>query len=93
MKILVLTVKQVRKYFIHYQGLDGWDKMMSIYLSSDWPYFSRVRKGMDISVKNSLEYRDSLHSVNYKDEIRYMLKRSGPLSAAKIDLGSTGKGS
>ncbi len=154
MEELVLTLKEVRKYLIHYQGLDGnnifsngdgiikyferigciqydplnvvgrnpdlvlqsrirgykadhlnkllytdrtlvdgWDKMMSIYLSSDWPYFSRVRKAMDTSVKNSLKYRDSLHAINYREEIRNILKTSGPLQAAKIDLGSTGKGS
>ncbi len=59
--------------------LDGWDKVMSIYLTSDWPYFSRYRA-------SQLEWLGSPDKpvVPYLPLIRNELRQRGPLSS--IDL-------
>jgi uncharacterized protein YcaQ len=59
--------------------LDGWDKVMSIYLTSDWPYFSRYRA-------SRLEWLGSPDKpvVPFLPLVRNELERRGPLSS--IDL-------
>lgn len=73
--------------------IDGWDKMMSIYSTGDWPYFSRIRLAKDRDVRNSLNYRNSSHAVNFTNDVRSILLKRGPLLSTKIDLGSGGTGS
>jgi len=60
--------------------VDGWDKVMSIYLTSDWPYFSRYRA-------SRLEWLGSPDKpvVPFLPLIRNELQQRGPLSS--IDLG------
>lgn len=59
--------------------VDGWDKVMSIYNTSDWPYFSRYRA-------SNLERLGSEDRpiVPYLPLIRDEIDRRGPLSS--IDL-------
>jgi uncharacterized protein YcaQ len=59
--------------------LDGWDKVMSIYLTSDWPYFSRYRA-------SQLEWLGSPDKpvVPFLPLVRNELEQRGPLSS--IDL-------
>ena len=72
--------------------VDGWDKMMSIYLSSDWPCFNTIRNIKKESVQHVLDYRNSTEALNYIDEVLEILKQSGPLLSTKIDLGKIPKG-
>lgn len=60
--------------------LDGWDKVMSIYLTSDWPYFSRYRA-------SQLEWLGGPDKpvTPFLPLVRNELSQRGPLSS--IDLG------
>ncbi len=72
--------------------LDGWDKMMAIYLREDWPFFQRLRKEKEKEVIQSLNYRRSLEALDFADEVRKNLTGRGPLQSTQIDLGRAGKG-
>mgnify|MGYP000874974848 FL=1 len=65
--------------------LDYFDKNLSIMLTEDWPYFSRIRK----------ENTDSGRSYNevnqVAEEIKYLIKESGPVSSKDIDYNETVK--
>jgi hypothetical protein len=58
---------------------DGWDKMASIYASSDWPYFARRRKLNGDYYKN----RDKVIG-DYAPEILNAIEEQGPLSSIDI---------
>ncbi len=56
--------------------LDGWDKMASIYLITDWPYFSRLREHMnqpDVNPRRPPE--DEL------EKILDIVRKKGPVSS------------
>ena len=72
--------------------IDGWDKMMAIYLREDWPFFQRLRKQMGYEVIRTLEYRNSREAVNLTGEVRKALLLKGPLQSMQIKLGEAGKG-
>ena len=71
--------------------IDGWDKEMSIYLTADWPYFSRVRQAGKERTKKVLERRGQKEVFSYLPQILEELKKRGPLSARDIKLGATQK--
>lgn len=56
--------------------IDGWDKMASIYLSEDWPYFSRRR----MLAKNSYDGYGQITDKNLKDVLK-SVQEKGPLSS------------
>lgn len=61
--------------------IDGWDKNMSIYKTSDWPYFSRSRE----AAKRMLDRSDKpLH--DFLPLIRKELEQKGPISSADLDF-------
>lgn len=72
--------------------IDGWDKMMAIYRSADWPYFYRVRKYMEKAVISTLRNRGSLEALEFTAQIREILTQQGPLLSSKINLGKVNKG-
>lgn len=72
--------------------IDGWDKMMAIYLQEDWPFFHRLRARREIGVRATLSNRDSLEALKMTGEIREMLSSRGPLQATQISMGKTKKG-
>ena len=55
--------------------LDGWDKNMSIFSVSDWPYFSRLRQG---HFKN---YRNNQAVLDYLPTLRKKILTDGPISS------------
>ncbi len=66
------------------QLLDGWDKMMSIYSVSDWPYYRRYRE------KASRKYGASerpIHGV--LSEVRQALQEQGPLASVDLEFDQT----
>lgn len=73
--------------------IDGWDKMMAIYLQSDWPYFSRVRKECGKDLKGVLTHRNASKALEYLEEVKNIVIESGPLQSNKIDIGSNNPGS
>ncbi|MFS1512563.1 winged helix-turn-helix domain-containing protein [Chengkuizengella sp. SCS-71B] len=58
--------------------LDGWDKNMSIYLTEDWPYFSRFRA----------KKREQLKRINevqaISQDVLSLVKEKGPLSSKDL---------
>ena len=72
--------------------IDGWDKMMSIYLTKDFPYFHHIREVKDLEVKRTLAYRNHSNSIDYVDEVIEYIKKNGPTYPKNIDLGSVEKG-
>ena len=72
--------------------IDGWDKMMAIYLTSDWPYFQRLRMEKQTEVEATLRYRNSIEALDYIDVIREFITKNGASLSSKIDVGSVKKG-
>ena len=61
--------------------LDGWDKMMAIYRTEDWPYFCyRQREAASISSR-----RDSDLVKAVSPQIRKAIEERGPLSSIDLD--------
>ena len=60
--------------------LDGWDKMMSIYSTEDWPYFNRFRQSSLRDLGSS-----SRPITAILPQVRKELEERGPLSS--IELG------
>ena len=73
--------------------IDGWDKMMAIYLQTDWPYFSRVRKENGQDLQKVLAHRNASQALDYLDQVKKIVIESGPLQSNKIDIGSNNPGS
>lgn len=67
--------------------IDAWDKEMSIHLTADWPYFKRIRKCREKSVKYILERRGQENTLSYTKQILKIIQKQGPLGASEIDLG------
>ena len=68
--------------------IDGWDKEMSIYLSADWPCFSRVRRVVTEMSKRTLRHRNQTEALSYLPQIKEEIRKRGPLSAREIKLGA-----
>lgn len=73
--------------------IDGWDKMMSIYHQTDWPYFKRVRIANGNDQKVVLAHRNASQALEYLDLVKNIVIESGPLQSNKIDIGSNNPGS
>jgi uncharacterized protein YcaQ len=54
--------------------VDAWDKEMSIYRTSDWPCFNRVRKIRAESQKNTLSWRGQEEVLSYSSRIKEIIK-------------------
>jgi len=67
--------------------VDAWDKEMSIYRTTDWPYFSRIRKCRKEGTKEMLKWRGQEETLFYTAQILKKLKKDGPAMASGIDLG------
>ncbi|MEK4517825.1 crosslink repair DNA glycosylase YcaQ family protein [Paenibacillus sp. FSL H8-0122] len=72
--------------------IDGWDKMMAIYLTEDWPYFRRMRVKKREEIEGILTYRNSSSALQYVEEVKEHIVNKGPISPAFIDFGRAEKG-
>jgi uncharacterized protein YcaQ len=68
--------------------IDGWDKEMSIYQTTDWPYFDRIRKRRDEGTKSMLAWREQEEVLSYVPQVLDEIRQRGHLSATDIDLGA-----
>lgn len=66
--------------------MDGWDKMMSIHPSSDFPYFYHIRESRKQDSLDSFTYRNAMHAVDYAEEILDQIRNKGPLYSREIFL-------
>jgi uncharacterized protein YcaQ len=76
--------------------MDGWDKVMSIYPTADWPYFHRIRQRRAIGSYHELEYRNSLEALDLLDEVYDHITNNGPtkpkdLSGETVHKGTWGQ--
>lgn len=64
--------------------VDGWDKMMSIYCTSDWPYFRRYRA-------SNLKRLGNMEKpvTPFLPLIRKEINERGPLSSIELDFDQT----
>jgi hypothetical protein len=60
--------------------VDGWDKLASIYLIGDWPYFRRQRERMYIA-----HQARSSGPVAMEEAVRRRIAEEGPLSSLDFD--------
>lgn len=67
--------------------VDGWDKQMAIYQASDWNLYAAVRQKRLTEIKQWLGEEDFLQALEYVDEITELVRESGPLLSAQINLG------
>lgn len=72
--------------------IDAWDKMMSIYLAEDFPYFKRLRERKAIEIQHTLKYRGSDAATEFTQQAIDIISQRGPLLASQIDFGKTSKG-
>ncbi len=72
--------------------LDGWDKMMSIYLREDWPCFRYVRERRGAETTVILRNRNSQDALLYTDVILRELAQNGPMQPKQLKLGSAPAG-
>lgn len=72
--------------------VDGWDKMMSIYSTSDWPYFHRIRAAKEEELRWTLQRRESLDALTLVDVIRDLILNKGPLQSIQLESGGVGIG-
>ena len=73
--------------------IDAWDKMMSIYLAEDFPYFKRLRERKAIEIEHTLKFRGSEAATEFTEQAIEIIADRGPLLASQIDFGKTSKGS
>jgi uncharacterized protein YcaQ len=73
--------------------IDGWDKVMSIYCTEDWPYFHLVRELRGKEAIATLQYRESAHALDYIADVLDALAKNGVMQPKQIGKGSAGSGS
>ena len=73
--------------------IDGWDKMLSIYRTEDFPKFNRVREARGQERARGLKNQGNEKALILTDEVIHYLKEHGPSLASKIDFGSGGNDS
>ena len=66
--------------------IDGWDKQMSIYKTSDFPNFKRVRQARTIGAKNTLNYRGVSEALEHQEFILEEIKTKGPLYSKDFNI-------
>jgi uncharacterized protein YcaQ len=64
--------------------IDGWDKVMSIYTASDWPYFRRYRAENLERLGN-----DERPVTPFLPHVRKEIEERGPLSSIELDFDQT----
>ena len=71
--------------------IDGWDKEMSVYLTRDFPYFSRIQQQRIEDGLRILERRGQDGALSFLPQIMDEVKKRGPLAARDIKMGSIQK--
>ncbi len=69
---------------------DGWDKMMAIFKTEDYPLFTHIRKSRSDSEIYTLKHRLQIEALDYIDDILDMIK-DGPKFSKDISMGGSKK--
>lgn len=70
--------------------IDGWDKMMAVYLTKDYPKMEEVRLSVSEDHKHILNYRNQSEALEILDEVLSSLKES-PKYGNEIKIGGIQK--
>src|SRR5690606_19897025 len=73
--------------------IDGWDKMMSIYLTEEYPNFNHIRKARERQINHALTHKKQDHTLEHKDLVLNYIKENGPTYPKDMNLGNINKGS
>jgi len=68
--------------------VDGWDKEMSIYSTSDWPYFQRIRACDERYMNRMFTEGDNADVLSFIQDLLDILNARGPLGSKDIELGN-----
>jgi len=68
--------------------VDGWDKEMSIYSTTDWPFFRRIRAGDERFMNRMFTEGDNTDVLSHIQDLIDILKARGPLGSKDIELGN-----
>lgn len=66
--------------------IDGWDKMMAVYKTEDYPYLHHIRESMCEGHRHNILKRFDFDILQYKDHILELIKES-PKYSKDINLG------
>ena len=66
--------------------IDGWDKQMCIYKTSEFPDFKKIREVRTIGAKNTLNYRGANEALEHQDFILDEIKNKGPLYSKDFNI-------
>ena len=83
--VLQARIKGYKKYDVYkslYQDrfiMDGWDKMMAIIKTDDYPKLQHVRDHRAEGEKHTLNYRLQISALDYVDDVLNLIKEEGPL--------------
>ena len=67
--------------------IDGFDKVMSIILTEDYPSMARIRRRATEELAGVLQQRGSSEALTILDETLARVRENGPLPANRIDIG------
>lgn len=70
--------------------IDGWDKMMSIYATTDWPYMSSIREAHKVSSLRTMNYRNTKDALLMTNEMIEYLSVHGACYPNEIQSSSHG---
>lgn len=69
--------------------IDGWDKMMAMYLTQDFPNYQRIRNRQAEGTKRHLAFREREEALDLLDPIREYLANNKTVLSRNLKLGST----
>lgn len=71
--------------------IDGWDKMMAVYLTEDFPKMEHVRKWRFEQHIHTLKYRLQLDALDIMNEVKELIIEEGPKYSSEITVGISHK--
>jgi uncharacterized protein YcaQ len=69
--------------------IDGFDKEMCIYATSEFGKLNRIREACGESAKRTMTYRGQLDALNVLDDVREHVKMCGPTGSKDISIGES----
>ncbi len=65
--------------------VDGWDKMMSIFPASDWPYMEKVRTANEESYRGYLAWRNVSNVTDIAEDVLRIIEKEGGKKSSSFE--------
>lgn len=75
-----------------YKIIDGWDKVMSVFLREDWRYLHFVRERRAEREISIITHRKNTEALQYEEEVKEILQQQEDVYARDLILGSANDG-